>query len=117
MRALKQSRPRTARGIATLAIAMLIGTTGCVARSPVVPRDDASITEDVRGRLAADGQTKPFAITVGTTAGVVNVTGSVPKSADRDSVERIARETPGVRSVNNDVRFGGAPVPVQTGTQ
>ena len=102
MRALKRSRPRTVRGLATLAIAMLIGITGCVGRVPVVPRDDASITEDVRARLAADGQTKPFAITVGTTAGVVNVAGSVAKAADRDSVERIARETPGVRSVDND---------------
>ena len=96
---------------------MLIGATGCVGRSPVVPRDDASITKDVQARLTADGQTKPFAITVGTTAGVVHVAGSVPKSADRESVERIARETPGVRSVDNDVRFGGVPVPVETSNQ
>ena len=95
---------------------LMIGATGCVGRSPVVPRDDASITEAVGARLAADGQTKPFAITVGTTKGVVNVTGSVATSADRDSVERIARETPGVRSVDNNVRFGGAPVPVETST-
>jgi osmotically-inducible protein OsmY len=45
------------------------------------------------------------------------VAGSVPKSADRESVERIARETPGVRSVDNDVRFGGVPVPVETGNR
>ena len=94
---------------------MLIGATGCVGPSPVVTRDDASITEAVRARLAADEQTKPFAIAVGTTAGVVHVSGSVAKSADRDSVERIARETPGVRSVDNDVIFGGLPVPVETG--
>jgi len=106
-----RSRPRTVRGLATLAIAMLIGITGCMGRVPVVPRDDASITEDVRARLAADAQTKPFAITVGTTAGVVKVAGSVAKAADRDSVERIARETPGVRSVDNNVMFGGEPVP------
>ena len=88
---------------------MLIGATGCMHRSRVVARDDAAITEDVRARLAADGQTKPLVITVGTTAGVVRVAGSVPKSGDRDSVERIARETPGVRSVDNDVRFGNMP--------
>ena len=93
---------------------MLVGVAGCVGPSPVVARDDASITEDVQARLAADGQTKPYAITVGTTKGVVHVQGVVEKSADRDSVERIARETPGVRSVNNDVRFGGAPVPAET---
>jgi osmotically-inducible protein OsmY len=80
--------------------------------APVVHRDDAAITEDVRARLAADGQTKPFAISVATTGGVVDVTGSVAKSADRDSVERIARETPGVRSVDNNVRFGMS-VPVE----
>jgi osmotically-inducible protein OsmY len=94
---------------------MLIGATGCVGRSPVVPHDDAAITEAVRARLAADGQTKPYAITVGTTEGVVHVKGSVAKSADRDTVERIARETPGVRSVDNDVRFGHVPVPVEAG--
>ena len=91
---------------------MLIGATGCVSRAPIVARDDASITNDVRARLAADPQTKPFAITVATTSGVVNVTGSVEKSADRDSVERIALDTPGVHSVDNNVRYGGALVPV-----
>jgi osmotically-inducible protein OsmY len=89
---------------------MLIGATGCVGRAPVVHREDAAISEDVQARLAADGQTKPFAITVATTGGVVNVTGEVAKSADRDSVERIARDTPGVRSVDNNVRYGAAPV-------
>jgi len=84
--------------------------TGCIGRVPVSPRDDAAITGDVQARLAADAQTKPFAITVATTAGVVHVTGAVAKAVDRDSVERIARETPGVRSVNNDVRFGGESV-------
>ena len=92
---------------------MLIGATACVGRAPVVHREDTAITEDVRARLAADGETKPFAITVATTSGVVNVTGSVAKSADRDSVERIARDTPGVRSVDNNVRYGGAAVPVE----
>jgi len=96
---------------------VLIGATGCVGGARVVPRDDASITEDVRARLATDGQTKPFVITVGTTAGIVHVAGSVAKSTDRDSVERIARETPGVRSVDNDVRFGGEPVPVEPSNQ
>jgi osmotically-inducible protein OsmY len=92
---------------------MLIGATACVGRAPVAHRDDATITQDVRARLAADDQTKPFAITVATTAGVVSVTGSVAKSADRDSVERIARDTPGVRSVDNNVRFGGAQAPLE----
>jgi osmotically-inducible protein OsmY len=80
---------------------------------PVVHREDAAITEDVRARLAADAQTKPFAITVATTAGVVQVSGDVAKSDDRESVERIAHDTPGVRSVDNNVRYGGVPAPVE----
>ena len=50
---------------------MLIAAIGCVGPSPVVHREDAAITEDVQARLAADGQTKPFAIAVATTGGVV----------------------------------------------
>ena len=69
-----------------------------------------TLAKAVRARLAADGQTKPFAIMVGSADGVVHVSGSVEKSGERDSVERIARETPGVRSVDNDVRFGNMPV-------
>ena len=104
MRASNRNRP--VRALAGLAIATVIAAAGCMG-TPVVHRDDAAITEDVRARLAANGETKPLAITVATTAGVVQVAGSVPKSADRDSVERIARETPGVRSVDNNVRYGG----------
>ena len=113
MRAPERSRPRAVQVFATLAIAMLIGATGCARRSPVVPRDDVTVAEDVRARLAANPQTKPFAITVGTTAGVVHVAGSVAKPVDRDSVERIARDTPGVRSVDNEVKFGDMPAPVE----
>ena len=109
MRASKRSRPRPVGALAALAITILIGATGCMGRAPVVHREDAAITDDVRARLAADGQTKPFAIKVATTAGVVHVTGDVAKSDDRESVERIARETPGVRSVDNDVRYGAPP--------
>jgi hypothetical protein len=108
-----RSQRRPVRVLATLAITILIGATGCMVRSPVAHRDDAAISNDVRGRLAADDHTKPFAITVATTSGVVQVTGDVAKSADRDSVERIARDTPGVRSVENNVRYGGTPVPVE----
>ena len=91
---------------------LLVGAIGCTGPSPVITRDDPSISEAVRTRLASDVQTKPYDITVGTTEGVVRVSGSVAKSADRDAVERIARETPGVRSVDNHVRFGNMPVPV-----
>ena len=95
---------------------MFIVFTACAVRPPVVTRDDATITSDVRARLAADAQTKPFTITVDTEAGVVHVTGDVANDADRTTVERIAHDTPGVQSVDNDVRYGGVPVPVEPST-
>lgn len=98
------------RGITLLAILMLVGFTGCMARSAVVARDDDAITNDVQARLAADAQTKPFAITVDTKAGVVRVAGAVAKDADRNAVEHIARTTPGVRAVDNYVQYGVVPV-------
>lgn len=96
-----------------MAISMLIAFTACAARPPIVIRDDAAITSDVRARLAADAQTKPFAISVDTKAGVVHVAGDVAQEADRQAVERIASDTPGVHTVDNDVRYGGVPVPVE----
>jgi hypothetical protein len=113
MRVFSGGRARTARSAAVLALPMLLALTACAARVPVVTRDDASITSDVQARLAADAQTKPFAITVDTKAGVVHVAGDVAKAADRKAVERIARDAPGVHAVDNNVRFGGVPVPVE----
>ena len=94
---------RLAAIVATLT---LVGTLGCAARTQVVQRDDTSITNDVRERLAADPQTKGLDLTVGTAEGVVSVGGSVATDTQRNSIERIARETSGVRSVDNDVTFG-----------
>ena len=106
---------RVIRSAAALAIPMFIAFTACAVGPPPVVRDDALITRDVRARLAADPQTKPFAITVDTKAGVVHVAGDVAKNADRQAVERIARDAPGVQGVDNNVRYGGVPVPVEPG--
>jgi hyperosmotically inducible protein len=93
-----------------IAIALLICAMGCSAQQPIVQRDDASITNDVRARLAADAQASPLEVAVDTKAGIVNLTGFVETDDQRNSVERIARDAPGVRSVDNNVRFGDAPV-------
>ena len=107
---------RVVRSATALAIPMFIAFTACAVRPPIVTRDDASITSDVQARLAADPQTQPFAITVDTKAGVVHVAGAVAKDADRQAVERIAHEAPGVQGVDNDVRYGSVPAPVEPST-
>jgi hyperosmotically inducible protein len=89
---------------------------GCAARRPIVERDDVSISNDVRARLAADTQTSPSEITVDTTAGIVHLTGTVATDDERNSIERIARDAPGVRAVDNNVRFGDVPTRVKPTT-
>ena len=91
-----------------LASSMLIGMIGCAARQPIVARDDASITNDVRARLAVNAQTNPSDLTVDTKAGIVRLTGAVATDDQRNSIERIARDTPGVQAVDNNVRYGAA---------
>ena len=116
MRSTSRNSDRTSRGAAITTIVLLIGAMGCAATQHVVQRDDVSITNDVRARLAADAQTSPSDITVDTKAGVVHLTGTVATDGERNSIERIAHEAPGVRAVDNNVRFGDVPVRVNPAT-
>jgi osmotically-inducible protein OsmY len=116
MRIRSRSRTRFVRSVAAVATGVLLGITGCAARTPTVTRSDTAISDDVRARLAADPQTEPFDITVDTQSGIVHVTGDVAKDSDRAKVERIALDAPGVSSVNNDVRYGTAPEPAAADT-
>ena len=100
---------KSSRVSGIVAIAVLIGALGCSARQPIVAREDSAITTDVRARLAADASSRPLKVDVATKAGVVSLTGFVPTDDDRTSVERIARTTEGVRSVDNNVVFGNRP--------
>ena len=95
--------------------ALLIGAMGCAATQPVVQRDDVAITKDVRARFAADASVSPLNVSVDTKAGVVRLTGFVATDGDRSSVERIALEAPGVRSVDNSVIFGMGLTPPAAG--
>lgn len=112
MRTRSRSRTRFVRSVAAVATGVLLGITGCGPHTPKVTRNDTVISDDVRARLAADPQTEPFDITVDTNGGIVHVTGDVAKDSDRAKVERIALDSPGVRSVNNDVRYGAVKAPV-----
>ena len=102
-----ESTYRAMRIAMTLAVATVTATVGCAAtKPPVVARDDSAITQDVQARIQADPGSTGSKIGVDTKAGVVSLSGAVASDTVRDSAERIARETPGVRSVDNNVRFG-----------
>ena len=101
-----QSTYRAMRIAMSLAVATVIATAGCATKPIVIARDDSAITQDVQARLLADPTATGAKIGVDTKAGVVSLTGAVASDTVRDSAERIARDTPGVRSVDNNVRFG-----------
>jgi hyperosmotically inducible protein len=66
--------------------------------------DDATITTKVKSALASDGgMTLANQVGVETGQGVVQLSGFVPTSADKERAERITRSVEGVRSVTNDL--------------
>ncbi|HEX2641821.1 MAG TPA: BON domain-containing protein [Thermoanaerobaculia bacterium] len=68
--------------------------------------DDAGITAKVKAKLTADGDINPFNIDVDTNEGVVTLTGKVAKEEARTKAERYARDTDGVKRVNNLITVG-----------
>jgi hyperosmotically inducible protein len=68
--------------------------------------DDAGITSRVKAKLAADGDINPFNIDVDTVDGVVTLTGKVAEAQARSKAEQLARDTDGVKRVNNLITVG-----------
>ena len=68
--------------------------------------DDAAITAAVKAKLTADGDINPFNIDVDTVDGVVTLTGKVAQAEARSKAEQHARETDGVKRVNNLITVG-----------
>ena len=68
---------------------------------------DTKITAKVKTALYDAGLTKQADIHVTTTAGVVELNGVVPSSDTAVRAEQLAKQTEGVKSVNNDLKVGG----------
>jgi len=67
--------------------------------------DDGTITTKVKTKLLADSFLNGLRISVETFQGEVTLTGAVNTPAQRDLAVEIARETLGVRKVNNLLRL------------
>jgi len=79
----------------TIMSALVILLIGCERRSV----NDATITNTVKSKLAADPETSALRINVDTSNGVVTLSGAVPTAVEKAEAERIARNTQGVRQV------------------
>ena len=94
-----------------LAIAILTGAalagTGCsVMRGQETAGsyvDDASITTAIKAKFVEDKTVDAAAIKVETLNGTVQLSGFAKSNAERQQAENIARNTKGVRSVQNNL--------------
>lgn len=68
-------------------------------------RSDARLCEEVSDRLMQDRLLDARGVEVAADDGAVTLTGEVPGASDVAHAEMLARETPGVSSVRNLLRF------------
>ncbi|NIM43245.1 MAG: BON domain-containing protein [Hydrogenophaga sp.] len=86
---------------------MVVQVTGCaVARdqqSVGAYIDDATITTRVKARFAEDPAVSALSLNVETLNGTVQLSGFAKSEAERNAAGRLASNTPGVKSVKNDI--------------
>ena len=66
--------------------------------------DDTAITTKVKSKLATDSQTSAIRISVETKNGVVTLTGDVPNDTEKTKAEALAKNTEGVKRVQNEIK-------------
>jgi hyperosmotically inducible periplasmic protein len=93
--------------LAVAATISLVQLTGCaVARDQQTVGsyiDDATITTRVKARMAEDKSVSATSISVETLKGTVQLSGFAKSTDERATAERLARSTPGVQAVRNDI--------------
>jgi hyperosmotically inducible protein len=66
--------------------------------------DDSAITAKIKSRLATDSDTSAIRISVETKDGVVTLTGNVPNDTEKTKAETLAKNTDGVKRVQNEIK-------------
>jgi len=79
-------------------------------------QSDAGITTKIKSKLAADPTVKASQIDVDTKNKVVTLNGTVDTQAAKDQAILIARQTPGVADVVDNLTVATAAMPSDTGT-
>jgi hyperosmotically inducible protein len=88
-----------------LVLVAIAGFTGACASSRTAGEqiDDATISTEVKAKLAGDPDVKAFGIDVDTVDGIVSLRGNVDTGSQRAETERVARTVHGVRGVRNEL--------------
>jgi BON domain len=79
------------------------------------PNDDA-IKKDIQDKVAADPDTKDSNVTVASKDGKVTLTGTAKNPAAQQKLEQIAKQEPGIASVDNQIAVPPPPIVVPAGT-
>ena len=91
----------------TLSALLVFATAGCSVmrgqQSAGSYVDDASITTRVKSAFASDKTVAATAINVETLRGTVQLSGFAKSQAEKDRAAQIARQTDGVKAVENDI--------------
>lgn len=92
-----------------LIAAVALGMTACATNRPADEQlDDGVISTRVDAKLTSDPQVNPFNIDVDVIDGVVTLRGEVTDPSAREEAEKLARDTPGVQRVINNIEIGGS---------
>jgi osmotically-inducible protein OsmY len=76
------------------------------------PKSDEMLATAVHENLTKDSRVNAMNVRVGARQGVVELTGMVPREADREAAESIARQVAGVRDVKNAITVEAGPTAV-----
>jgi hyperosmotically inducible protein len=92
---------------ASMLAAAALATTGCAVTSgqSTVGQyvDDATVATRVKARFAEDAQVSAMRIQVETLNGTVQLSGFATTQAEKDRAAQIARATPDVKEVRNNI--------------
>jgi len=66
--------------------------------------DDSAITAKIKSKLATDSDTSAIRVSVETKDGVVTLTGNVPNDTEKTKAETLAKNTDGVKRVQNEIK-------------
>lgn len=72
-------------------------------QSETRPKSDELLATAVHDSLAHDSRVNSMQVQVSAREGIVQLDGTVPRRADRDAAEGIARKVAGVRDVHNQI--------------
>jgi osmotically-inducible protein OsmY len=99
-----QAERATAERVARVKGVVLIDNRLQLAEGAAGAIPDGDLTGKVREQLRADDTLKQYIISVTTSDGVVTLVGTVQSGGARRLAEEIAKKTPGVKQVENDLR-------------